>query len=469
VRWRSRTLTPDRAAERAERRRRRVERARLVARAPARVARAPARLARAPARAARRAARAPVLARPARALRDVVAYWRAERRTLRQGYAALAVSSLGDLLAGVGLGAMSGRLEELPSLLILVPAAVGMRGNIFGAMGSRLGTAVHAGLVRLTRSRRTVLAQNVYASVLLSVTTSAFLAVGARAVSAAVGLSSISIWDFLVISVIGGVASGLVILGVTVGLAAWSVRRGWDLDNVVAPVVTFVGDTVTMPALLAASLLAQQGWITVGVGAATGLATLACLVAALRTRQPLARRILRESIVVLALAGLVDLVAGSVLEHRAERLLALPALLVLVPPFLEDAGNLGIIVGARLSSKLHLGVIRPRLIPERLAFLDISLVAAWALSVFTLLGVSGELVARLLGLPSPGLVGMVGLSLLAGYLAAVGAALVAYAGAVASFRFGLDPDNHTVPLVTSTLDLIGVICLVGTAVLLGIR
>jgi len=57
---------------------------------------------------------------------------------LKQALAALLVSSAGDLLAGVTLGAISDTLALLPGLLVLVPAAIGMRGNIFGALGSRL-------------------------------------------------------------------------------------------------------------------------------------------------------------------------------------------------------------------------------------------------------------------------------------------------------------------------------------------
>src|SRR3954465_6087843 len=119
-----------------------------------------------------------------------------------QGITALLVSSAGDLLAGLTLGAITNTLEQLPSLLILVPAAIGMRGNIFGAVGSRLGTSIHSGLFRGTRDKNGVLYQNSYASIMLSIATAAFLAVAARVVSAATGLPSISVWDFVVISVI---------------------------------------------------------------------------------------------------------------------------------------------------------------------------------------------------------------------------------------------------------------------------
>ncbi|MBI4730432.1 MAG: magnesium transporter [Acidobacteria bacterium] len=285
---------------------------------------------------------------PARALREIFRYWRAERLTLRQGFVALWISSAGDLLAGLALGAMTHRLELLPGLFILVPAAIGMRGNIFGAVGSRLGTSIHAGLFSVTRRRSGVLYQNAYASLLLSVAISAFLAVAARIVSAASGLPSISVWDFLAISILGGALSSAVVLALTVALALVGHRRHWDLDAVAAPVVTFIGDTVTLPALFAASYVAQRHGVTLGIGVALTGVSIASLVAALRTKLPIARRIVRESAVVLILAGTADIFAGTIVEHRVERFRLLPALFVLIPPFLEDAGSLGSIVSARL-------------------------------------------------------------------------------------------------------------------------
>jgi mgtE-like transporter len=399
----------------------------------------------------------------------MIRYWRAERITLRQGFVALTISSGGDLLAGLALGAMTHQLQRIAGLLILIPAAIGMRGNIFGAVGSRLGTSIHAGLFRVTKARSGILYQNAHASMLLSIITSMYLAVGARVITSATGLPSSSIWDFTVISVLGGVFSSIVVLALTIVLARFAYLRSWDMDSVAGPVVTFIGDAVTLPALYLASLLAKHHVITLSVGAALAGVSVWSLVMAVMTKLPVARRIIRESIFVLALAGAVNLIAGGVLEHRSERLLALPALLVMLPSFLEDAGALGAIVSSRLASKLHLGAIRPRLIPERLAILDITLAAPFALSVFTLVGVSSHVVSRALGIASPGLLKMVAVSLVAGYLATLGAAIIAYAAAVATFRFGLDPDNHAIPIVTSSLDLLGVVTLVGTVVLLGVR
>src|SRR5438045_5930675 len=94
-----------------------------------------------------------------------------------QGMAALLVSSAGDLFAGLTLGAITHTLEALPGLLVLIPAAIGMRGNIFGALGSRLGTAIHTGTFSLSRRADTVVGQNVLASLALTYSISFALSV----------------------------------------------------------------------------------------------------------------------------------------------------------------------------------------------------------------------------------------------------------------------------------------------------
>src|SRR5215510_5837679 len=140
---------------------------------------------------------------------------------VRAGFVALLISSGGDLLAGLTLGAITGTLESLPGLLVLVPAAIGMRGNVFGALGSRLGTLIHSGTFRLSRRRDTLVGQNLAASIALSLSISLVLAVLAKAISVGFGLEhTISIVDFVVISVVGGFLSSIVVLVITVLVAS---------------------------------------------------------------------------------------------------------------------------------------------------------------------------------------------------------------------------------------------------------
>jgi mgtE-like transporter len=192
------------------------------------------------------------------------------------------------------------------------------------------------------------------------------------------------------------------------------------------------------------------------------------LAAVLRTGLPLLRRIVRESLPVLLVAGAVDVVAGLTIEKRLESFLAFPALLVLVPPFLEDSGALGGILSSRLASKLHLGVIEPRSLPQRAARRDVLLVFGLAVPVFALVALSADLAAAVTGLASPGAARMLAVSMLGGLVAVTFAVLVAYYGAIATFRLGLDPDNHGIPLVTSSMDLVGAFALILAIVVVGL-
>lgn len=380
---------------------------------------------------------------------------------------ALTVSALGSIPAGLTLGAMDKRLALLPGLVILIPGAIGMRGAIFGALASRLGTGLASGLLRFDRSRDGMLRQNAAAAILQSLTSSLYLALAARAFSAVTGLPSIPLWDLVLISVLGGMSASAIILVLTVLLAKEGDRRGWDLDAVAAPIVTFLGDFVTLPTLALATLLAQRGLLTDVLGIALTVACAAAAVASFRVRRPTTRRIIRESALTLVLAGAIDIVAGVAIEHRIDRFISFPALLVMLPAFLENAGALGGIVSSRLSSKLHFGAIRPRVIPDRLAALDITLAAPWALVNFAMTGVVAHLTAIALGKNSPGAWTMVVIALMGGLLATIGAAVIAYLTAIATFRLDLDPDNHGIAAVTSTMDLIGVLCVVAAVTITG--
>jgi mgtE-like transporter len=170
---------------------------------------------------------------------------------------------------------------------------------------------------------------------------------------------------------------------------------------------------------------------------------------------------------VIILTPILDILAGTVVEPRIARFAAFPALLVIIPPLVSNAGALGGILSSRLSSKLHLGVISARARPEGPAILDAALVAAFGVVAFTVVGVLGfvygELVGKSLG---PGI--MIGGTLLTGVLATLVAIVVGYYVAVFSARFGLDPDNQSVPVITSVMDLAGVISFILVLSLLGV-
>jgi mgtE-like transporter len=387
---------------------------------------------------------------------------------VRQSLVALGISLVASLVAGLTLGAIRGTLEELPGLLILIPAAIGLRGTVFGSLGARLGTAIHSGTFRVSTRADTVLGQNVLAAGALTVFAAVALAVMAKVVSVGFGLErSISVADFVVISLVGGFISSLVVLALTVALAAGAARYGWDPDNVTAPLVTASGDMVTLPALFLATYLVGLDLVTPLLAVAGAAGAVVAIVAGLRSRLALTRRIVRESVIVVVGAGVLSLVAGHTLEQRLDSLAELPALLALVPPFLAAAGAIGGILSSRLTSKLHLGLLTPTAVPGRSARSDVALAYVIGFPVFVCASLIADVAAALVDLSSPGAVDMAIVALFGGFLATTFAIAIAYYGAVVSYRLGIDPDNVGIPLVTSSLDLIGSICFILAVVVVG--
>jgi mgtE-like transporter len=407
------------------------------------------------------------IALPRRA-RRLWAYWRAERRTLRQGLVALVLSTAASFAAGLTLSHITGTLNALPGLLVLIPAAVGMRGTIFGAIGARLGTATHAGLFETNLKRGGVLAQNVEVAVVTTFLSSLWLAVLAKLAAAAFGETSISVWDLVTISVVGGALGSVFILIVTVGLSVLSYRRGYDLDAVSTPMVTALGDMATLPTLFLATFLVRNHAVNV---VASGLCIAACGAALVRvaiTDVPAVRRIVLEMTAVIVLTPLLDIAAGSLLQAKEASLALLPGLYILIPPFVSQAGALGGILASRLSSKLQLGVITARGRPEAPALVDASLVVGFGLVIFAVMGVAAVALSDLFDRARPAAGVMIGGTILAGVVLLPIVLAVGYYVAVVTSRFGLDPDNHSVPIITSVMDLPGVAALLLAMSVLGV-
>ena len=399
--------------------------------------------------------------------------WRAvigrDQRAYRDSFVALVLSAITSLVAGVTLATTTDTLEELPGLLLLVPAALAVKGNVFGALGSRLGTSIHAGTFRLSPRLDSAVGQNIVAAMLLSLVISVVIAVMAKGVAIVFAVSpTMSLADFIVVSTVGGLLASVFMLAITLLLANGSGRYGWDLDNVVSPLVTAASDLMSLPALILAAQLASVEGFTPVTAAALVVVSVGGLLWSLIANHRLLSAIVRESIPVLALAGLLDLIAGITIEKRLDDLLEYPVLLVLLPGFLGTAGGLGGVLSSRLSTKVHLGLLRPGPVPRGSAGSDIAMIFGLSIPVFVITGAVAELGGVLTNQASPGLIDLVAVALIGGLLATICVVIVAYYVTIIAVRFGLDPDTHGIPMVTSSLDFVGAFALILAIVAVGV-
>ena len=87
---------------------------------------------------------------------------------LKESLIALSICAVGDLCAGIILGNMEFFLKTYPGLMVIIPGAIGMRGNIFGSFGSRLSTHLHIGTLSPEFKRSDILDENITASLILT-------------------------------------------------------------------------------------------------------------------------------------------------------------------------------------------------------------------------------------------------------------------------------------------------------------
>jgi len=390
-------------------------------------------------------------------------------KEFKEPFASLFLCTTGDLLTGIAMGIFTSNLKMLPALIILIPAAIGMRGNIFASLGSRLGTYLHTGQITPDFKKSRILNQNVSSSATLTLITSIYLGILAALVASIIGLEA-DVIDMLLISTAAGFLSAVIMLIFTVVIAFLSYRRGWDPDNMTAPLITLVGDMLTLPFLFV-SLIFVLG-ITYEIKmmflAVIVILTLITIPYSLSEKsKPYYSSILRESLPVLLVCGFLGIFSGAILGGRIEGLIAVPSILIMLPAFLEDGGAIGGILAARLSSSLHLGSIETKGgIPKNVLKMFVTM-HILGIIIFTMVGSFAYIIAKFLGISSLPLHLTIAVALLAGEMLIVVVNLIAYYISIISFKRGVDPDNVTIPTITSTIDLIGTACLIAVLIIMG--
>jgi mgtE-like transporter len=181
------------------------------------------------------------------AVRDVV------REAYREALPPLAASLVGGLLAGVVLGGMRTELRQVPGLLVLVPALLATRGNVYGSLGARVATALHQGLVepRLTAADDR-LAAAATAAVVNGLLASSFASVAVFTVLRTLGSPVAPLEGLVAIALLAGLASGITLTLVVLSVVFAGYREGYDPDTLVGPIVTTTGDVFGVLFLLLA-------------------------------------------------------------------------------------------------------------------------------------------------------------------------------------------------------------------------
>ncbi len=165
-------------------------------------------------------------------------------RDFREIFSSEFISITGGLIAGTILLSIVNKLELVPGLFILLPGFLELHGNIFGSLAARLGELLHTKNIKPRYLNNKLLVTNVLASILLLIVVSLFLGFVA---------SLINFWIFGVksfvlvfIAIFAAFIAMVFELPLTVITTFWLFKNGYDLDDIMGPYVTTVGDIVSV-------------------------------------------------------------------------------------------------------------------------------------------------------------------------------------------------------------------------------
>jgi len=176
------------------------------------------------------------------------------RRIYLESVGILSVSLLGGLFAGAVLGsdAMREAFRQYPGLLLLLPAFLATRGNVYGAFGARLSSGLHQGLIEPVLAYDERLVNAVVASFLNGIGISVVIGMLSWGVLQALGRESARLVELVGITFVSGVLTSVVLVFGLLGLVFGSYEFGLDPDNLIGPIVTMLGDVFGVVFLYAA-------------------------------------------------------------------------------------------------------------------------------------------------------------------------------------------------------------------------
>lgn len=375
------------------------------------------------------------------------------------GLIALLIAAVADLIAGMFLTTMEEYILLIPGMMIMIYSAIGMRGNIFGAMGSRLGTSMHMGTFKMSFKKGTVLRSNIEASMVLTLSLSAIMGIIGWIIVELFFTSTIEPLSFIFISLVGGILAGIIVIIFNIIIAREGYKRDWDVDNITAPLIAAAGDIATVPMIFVATWMVLNidrvyiDIVCVILLVLTVAATAKVLMRKARRRRRIdeAKRIVKQSIPVLTACIFFEIAAGIIVENGTNAVMKYSVLLVLLPAFLNEGNALSGMLTSRLSSMLHIGTMESRKYPNGPAYENFLIIYILATVTFLFIGTA----AYILQPGSLDYVTVIAIVLISGLLATTVINFLSYYVAVSAVKFDLDPDDHCIPITSSIMDMVG--------------
>jgi mgtE-like transporter len=164
----------------------------------------------------------------------------------REALPILLIALGGGLFAGLVLEGMVESVERFPGLLVMIPVFLATRGNVYGALGGRISSGLHQGLIEPKFERDQRLVNAVTASFINGIGISLVIGVITWLALLLLGWEVAALYELVGIMLIAGVLTSVVLIFGLLALIFAGFKYGYDPDNLVGPIVTTLGDIFGM-------------------------------------------------------------------------------------------------------------------------------------------------------------------------------------------------------------------------------
>ncbi|UCF49536.1 MAG: magnesium transporter [Thermoplasmatales archaeon] len=166
------------------------------------------------------------------------------KKIVKHGLPLLTVTILIEIFAGQILQGKQEALLLFPVFLISIPVINSISGNIGSVLGARIASGLHVGYINLSLKDKEI-HDNFLISILIGLITYLILAIVIYFLALFGNLiEDIALIEFVAIIILTGFLLISVVSFISVLTAFISFKRGLDPDDMVAPVVTTVGDVM---------------------------------------------------------------------------------------------------------------------------------------------------------------------------------------------------------------------------------
>ncbi|XP_034287430.1 solute carrier family 41 member 3 isoform X3 [Pantherophis guttatus] len=383
------------------------------------------------------------------------------------------------ILAGLGLVAAGLVMDilqhwkvfiKIREMFILIPALIGLKGNLEMTLASRLSTAANTGRMDNTQEKWKMAICNMaliqvqatvigllaaVAAILLGALSNGYLELNHAVVLCASSLTTAFVAAFFL---------GLLMIGVIIGAR----KIGINPDNVATPIAASLGDLITL------SLLAGISSVLFRYIDVTYLSPVVCTIfivliplwIAIARQSPPIAEVLKSGWQPIIIAMIISSFGGVILDKTVAKP-NFEGIAVFVPVINGVGGNLVAIQASRISTFLHFWSM-PGVLPQKMR-------QHWPnpCTTFFASGINSKSARVLIMLVIPGhLVFLYAIHLFEGGHTAITLTFVAFYLTAAllqvgillymadiivrlTWRKGLDPDNYSIPYLTALGDLLG--------------